>query len=106
MFECWRPLFFRDWSQSTFIDWLLNLGPEKTEWLNDVVLLYKHEGELEQDLEDALAELGVELKPGVITNRQELSEYEMSYEQLGLPRHFGKKRRTDRWLAGSAGNIG
>lgn len=103
IFECWRPLFWiHDWSQSTFVDWLSGLGPRKTMWLNDIVLLYKHEGELENDLEEPLAELGFDLKPNVIRSRQELSEYEHSYEAWGLPRHFGRQRRWDRWLAGNA----
>lgn len=65
-------------------------------------MLYKHESELEYDIEPALAEEGFELQDGVITHRQELSEYEMCFADLGLPRHFGKKRRWDRWMAGSA----
>jgi len=104
IFECWRPLFWvHDWSQSTFIDWLTGLGPLKTSWLTDIVLLYKHEGELDHDIEGPLAELGFELRPDIISSRLELSEYEMCYETLGLPRHFGTKRRWDRWLAAGGG---
>lgn len=67
-----------------------------------MVLLYKHEAELEHDVEEALAEEGFELAEGAITSKQELSEYEMCFETLGLPRHFGKKKRWDRWMAGSS----
>lgn len=103
VFECWRPLFWlKDWSQSTFIDWLVSLGPEQTKWLRQVVLLYKHESELEHDVDNALMEHGFELNPGLISNKQELSEYEMCFEELGLPRHFGRRRRWDRWMAASA----
>ncbi|KAF7197426.1 hypothetical protein HII31_01236 [Pseudocercospora fuligena] len=103
IFECWRPLFWlKDWSQSTFIDWLVSIGPEKTKWLQQIVLLYKHEGELEHDVQSALAEEGFMLAEDAIKDKQELSEYEMCFEELGLPRHFGKKRRWDRWMAGSA----
>ncbi|KAH9841265.1 hypothetical protein Tdes44962_MAKER07822 [Teratosphaeria destructans] len=102
-FECWRPLFWlNDWRQSTFVDWLSHLGTDRIAWLTDIVLLYKHEGELEHDIEEALWDLGVEVPKGVIRARRELSEYEMCYEDWGLPRHFGKKRRWDRWMAGGA----
>lgn len=69
-----------------------------------MVLLYKHDAELEHNIDDALVDLGIELDTGVISHKQELSEYEMNYEQLGLPRHFGTKRKRDRWLAGNASN--
>ncbi|KAK5124517.1 hypothetical protein LTR85_001734 [Meristemomyces frigidus] len=101
--ECWRPLFWiHDWSQSTFVDWLSSLGPDRTRWLRDVVLLYKHDTELEHNLYDALAALGIEVNASAISHKQELSEYEMSYEQLRLPRAFGAKRKLDRWSAGNA----
>ncbi|CAK4034426.1 Hypothetical predicted protein [Lecanosticta acicola] len=101
IFECWRPLFWhKDWSNSTLIDWLTSLGPERTCWLQQVVLLYKHEAELEHDVEQALVDDGFVLAEGAISSKQELSEYEKSFETLGLPRHFGKKRRWDRWTAG------
>ena len=95
-FECWRPVFWNhDWSSSTLIDWLSSLGPRAL-WLNDLILLYKYETELEQDIEPELIMLGLEYKRGIITNKQELSEFELTHEALGLPRHFGTKRR-DRW---------
>ncbi|KXT02379.1 hypothetical protein AC578_212 [Pseudocercospora eumusae] len=97
IFECWRPLYWlKDWSHSTFIDWLVSLGPEKTKWLQEIVLLYKREGELEHDVQSALAEEGYVLAEGAIKDKQELSEYEMCAEELGLPTHFGKKRRGNR----------
>ncbi|EME42380.1 hypothetical protein DOTSEDRAFT_81280 [Dothistroma septosporum NZE10] len=103
VFECWRPLFWlKDWTQSTFIDWLVSLGRVQTKWLRDIVLLYKHESELEHDVDEALTDHGFELMPGLISNKQELSEYEMCFEELGLPRHFGKRRRFDRWLAATS----
>ncbi|EME81345.1 uncharacterized protein MYCFIDRAFT_215928 [Pseudocercospora fijiensis CIRAD86] len=89
VFECWRPLFWlKNWNQSTFVDWLVSLGPEKTKWLQHIVLLYKREGELEHDVQSALAEDGFVLGEDAIEEKQELSEYEMCFEELGLPRHF------------------
>lgn len=76
--------------------WLGSLGPEKISWLNDVVFLYKNESELEYDIEGAIAEQSFHLKQGVVSYRQELSEYEMQYEELGLPRNFGQ--RHSRWF--------
>jgi len=93
-----------DWSFSTLVDWLRSLGTRSL-WLNDLVLLYKHDTELEHEIEPELTMLGLELKTGIITNKQELSEFEITHEALGLPRHFGKKRR-DRWWVGSAGIAG
>ena len=84
------------------IDWLKCLGPEKRSWLNSVQLLYKQESELEHDVERALQHARLNIRSGVVSNRQELSEYEMCYEEMGLPRHFGKKRRYDRWLAAAS----
>lgn len=103
VFECWRPLFWlKDWNQSTFIDWLVSLGPDQTKWLRQIVLLYKRDGEIEHDIESALVEEGFVLKDCAIVHKQALSEYELCFEELGLPRHFGRQRRWDRWLAGSA----
>ncbi|KAK3626793.1 hypothetical protein LTR56_019611 [Elasticomyces elasticus] len=98
-FELWRPLFWiNDWTFSTLIDWLGQLGP-RMEWLNDIALMYKHESELDHDIEEALWEIGFAFsQPGVISDRCELSEFEQSHQALGLPRHFGRKTR-DRWLA-------
>ncbi|RMX79932.1 hypothetical protein D0869_07939 [Hortaea werneckii] len=90
-FECWRPKPNHNWSFSTLVLWLLSLGPEKRSWLRDVVLLYKHEEELEHAIEEGLREFDVQMDPSIFSHRRELSEFEMSYEQLGLPRHFGKK---------------
>ena len=102
IWECWRPLFWlKDWSESTLIDWLCSIGPERTKWLRDIVLLYKHENEMEHDIKQALCEADFELKDCAIHDKQELSEYEMCFESMGLPRHFGRKRRWDRWMAGS-----
>ena len=105
VFECWRPRFWlKDWSQSTFIDWLdCMTSAERTAWLRHVVLLYKHEDELEHDVEAALSDEGFVLKNCTIVNKRELSKYELCFEELGLPRHFGRKhRRRDPWFAGSA----
>lgn len=95
-FECWRPFPGRDWMFSILVEWLTSLGSQKTMWLNDLVLLYKQESELEYDAEEGLAELGILVRPGVISNKREVTEYEMSYEQMGLPRRFGAKRRGGR----------
>ena len=81
--------------------WLASLGQEKTQWLNDVVLLYKERGELQCDTQSALSDQGFELRAGVVRYKQELSEYEMCFEQLGLPRHFGRKRRRQEWIISS-----
>lgn len=103
IFECWRPMsWLKDWSQSTFVEWLAFLGPERIKWLQHIVLLYKHETELEHDVHSALADEGLVLVACAIEDKQELSEYELCFEELGLPRHFGKKRRRGRWVAGSA----
>lgn len=103
VWECWRPLFWlKDWSQSTFIKWLDCMGSERTAWLCHVVLLYKHENELEHDVEAALSEEEFVLKNCTFANKRELSEYELCFEELGLPRHFGRKHRWDQWMAGSA----
>ncbi|KAK1811355.1 hypothetical protein LTR12_014297 [Friedmanniomyces endolithicus] len=102
-FELWRPLFWaNDWSFSTLIDWLTQLGP-RVRWLNNITLMYKHEAELEYDIEEALREAGFAFgKQGVISSRRELSEYEMSDVAWGLPRQFGRGTR-DRWMAGASG---
>lgn len=101
VFEFWRPLFWvhHDLFQSTFVTWLVALGREKVGWLQDLVLLYKFDNELEHDIQEPLKKLDFELTPGVVSNRQELTEYEMCFEELGLPRHFGRTRRWDRWAA-------
>ncbi|KAK1012395.1 hypothetical protein LTR91_001638 [Friedmanniomyces endolithicus] len=93
-FELWRPLFWsNDWTYSTLIDWLTQLGP-RIRWLNNITLMYKHEGELDYDVETALREAGFAFgKPGVISSRRELSEYEMTHEAWGLPRQFGRGTR-------------
>lgn len=103
-FECWRPIPGTDWQFSTLTCWLRTLGSTKIAWLRDLVLLYKQEEELEHDIETGLADYGIELRPGAISNKRELSEFEMSYEQLGLPRHFGQRGRRNRWVAGNASN--
>ena len=98
IFECWRPLFWKeDRSQSTFVDWLTRLDPETCRWIEELTLLYKHEAELDHDIVEGLLELGIELQPGVISDKQELSELEMGHELLGLPKHFGKQGRSNRW---------
>lgn len=54
---------------------------------------YKQERELETyDVEASLADDGFEV-PALISNKLELSEYETSYEAMGLPRYFGRQRR-------------
>ena len=85
--------------------WLNSLGPEKVDWLRSIVLLYKREEELECDFHQALAvEGGYVLKPGVLSFRQELNEYELCYEQLGLPARFGSRgTRGCRWVMSAAG---
>jgi hypothetical protein len=93
IFECWRPLFWhRDWSHSTLIDWLHSLTPRRTTWLSQLVLLYKHEDELAHDIRGALTDEGLALGHCNITDQQELTEYEMCFEELGLPRYFGKRK--------------
>lgn len=100
IFECWRPLYWVcDWSASTLINWLDTLSDREIKWLRRIVLLYKNEDELEYDVATALVEQGYELSDCDITSKLELSEYEQCFEQLGLPRHFGKKKRFDRWGA-------
>lgn len=102
IFECWRPIYWNhDWTFSILVDFLTGLGP-RARWLNDLVLLYKHESELEHDIEAELRTLGLDLKEGIITNKKALSEFELTHEALGLPRHFGKRGR-DRWWIGSGG---
>lgn len=97
-FELWRPLFWvNDWTFSTLIEWLTQLGL-KIEWLDDIVLMYKHESEIDHDIEEALWELGFTFsRPGVISHRCELSDFELTHEALGLPRRFGA-RGAGRWL--------
>ena len=94
IFECWRPLIHSPlWSSSsTLMYWLNSLGPEKVALLTSIVLLYKKESELEVDFHQALAIEGWSIKSDVLSFREELSEYELCYEQLGLPRHFGRRR--------------
>jgi hypothetical protein len=94
IFECWRPLIHSPlWpSSSTLMYWLRSLGREKVAWLTSIVLLYKKESEQEVDFHQALAIEGFALRKGVLSLREELSEYELCYEQLGLPRHFGRRR--------------
>lgn len=100
IFECWRPLYWVcDWSASTLINWLDTLSDREIIWLRHIVLLYKNEDELQYDVAIALVEQGYELGECDITSKLELSEYEQCFEQLGLPRHFGKKKRFDRWGA-------
>ncbi|CZT14477.1 uncharacterized protein RCC_00456 [Ramularia collo-cygni] len=94
VFECWRPFNYWSvgWSCSTFIYWLGSLGG-KIGWLRHIVLLYKSQEELaEYDIGTALRENGFDLHAQV-SHRCELSEYEMSYEAMGLPRQFGRQRR-------------
>jgi hypothetical protein len=105
IFECWRPLLQSPiWStHSTLAFWLNSLGPEKVDWLTSIVLLYKRAEELE-DLDFGLAlelEAGYVLRPGVLTFRQELNEYELCFEQLGLPARFGS--RGYRWVLSAGG---
>ena len=82
---------------STLMFWLNSLGIEKASWLTSIVLLYKRESELENDVHEELALQGFVLGSDVISFRQEQSEYELSYLQLGLPRHFGG-REACRWF--------
>lgn len=99
IFECWRPLLWQLHSSdnSTFFDWLRSLGRRRA-WLRNVVLLYKTDAELQIDLDAVLAALDLELTPGIVRPQLELSAYEMCYEQMGLPRQFGRKRATQRWV--------
>ena len=102
IFECWRPFLWQhDWSLSTLVFWLSTLGPEKISWINCLILLYKNEDELEYDFEETLSENGFNFQTGVLSYRQELSEYEMQHEQLGLPKSFGEKRHS-RWMYSSS----
>ncbi|KAF1820588.1 uncharacterized protein K489DRAFT_36967 [Dissoconium aciculare CBS 342.82] len=93
-FECWRPRFRRKgWIySSSLIGWLQLLGPEQRGWLRSVTLLHKPNDDLSHDPEQILVDEGLPLPPGVLRQRLLLSEYEQCFEQLGLPRHFGKKR--------------
>ena len=98
IFECWRPFVWQhDWSLCTLVYWLTALGPLQISWLKHVVFLYKNESELEFDFEGALDENGFRFEDGVVSYRQELTEYEMRCEELGLPKHFGKKK-CRRWV--------
>jgi len=103
IFECWQPNFRSssgDWSQSTCIRWLFFLGRVRTSWLTSVVVMYKREAGQEYDIEYILAEqLGFALRPGTVSSRLELTEYEMCFEELGLPRQFRVRRdgRGGRW---------
>ena len=100
IFECWRPLIHSPlWAcSSTLMYWLNSLrqeslvGQDKVGWLTSIVLLYKKESELEVDFHQALAIEGFTVRKDVLSFREELSEYELCYEQLGLPRHFGRRR--------------
>ena len=94
-FETWLPfVWHRDWTQSTIVMWLDSIGPEKAWWIEDIVLLYKAEWELDNDVERAIWDIAYAFKDGVVRFRQELSELEMRYEEWGLPTSFGKKRYT------------
>jgi len=92
-FECWRPRFrSKLWMHSSLVNWLQFLGPEKRLWLQRVVLLYKSDDELATDVEADLAAIGLPIGQGTIRHQLQLTEYERCFEQLGLPRHFGRKR--------------
>lgn len=96
IFECWRPLpWLSDWSRSTFVAWLTSLGPERRGWIDKICLLYKHHDELAYDIEEPLADYGILVRPGVISAKQELSELEKCHEEMGLPVHFGRKKRRN-----------
>lgn len=82
--------------------WLNSLGPEKAGWLTSIVLLYKEDEELNVDFRQALAIEGYSFAPGVLNFRQERSEYELCYAQLGLPKQFGG-RQTHRWVMRAPG---
>ena len=79
-------------SASSLFNYLDSLGP-KVEWLREVVLLYKQDWELEYDIEEVLWDEGYNVQHVAFSTRLQLSEYEMCYEEYGLPRSFGKKRR-------------
>ncbi|KAM3413908.1 hypothetical protein BST61_g10581 [Cercospora zeina] len=107
VWESWRPLFWlKDWSESTLIDWLSCIGPKRTKWLRHIVLLYKHDTELDHDIKRALCGAGFPLEDCDIHDKQELSEFEMCFQSMGLPRHFGRKRKWDRWMAGTVAGGG
>lgn len=77
------------------MSWLTVIGPEMTERLQDIVLLCKQEDELEFDIELALEQEGFNIR-GITRQKQALSEYELRYEGLGLPQHFGARGRWRR----------
>ena len=78
--------------------WLNSLSDEKMSWINSIVLMYKEESELESDLHGALQEEGIWIKPGVFSFRVEKSEYELCFEQMGLPRAFSARPKGPRWM--------
>jgi hypothetical protein len=91
-FECWRPRFKRKlWIYSSLVNWFEFLGPEKLTWVQDIILMYKTNDELETNFEDTLATEGYMIPRGVIRHQLQLTEYEQCFEQLGLPRHFGRR---------------
>ena len=91
VFEFWRPL--KDITWSLFANWLRALGPEKLLLLQNVVLLYKHDDELDFSVNEALWQEDLILRPGVVRFRKELNEYEMRPEEWGLPCRFGRVKR-------------
>ncbi|KAK3699318.1 hypothetical protein LTR37_016470 [Vermiconidia calcicola] len=101
-FEFWRP---RPWTidtrHSKFLDWLRMLGTERTSWLRDVVLLYKDEDEVFEGVQNALEKFGFRLRLDVLRYQQEVDEYEMSFEAMGLPKRFGTMGETPKWCAWS-----
>jgi hypothetical protein len=85
------------------VPWLRLLGETKRAWLREVVLLHKVNDEriAEGDVDGFLEREGLGLGSGVV--RQEvllLQEEECGkvggFEQLGLPGHFGERKRPRR----------
>lgn len=75
------------------IVWDSSIALKSSPSLIGYVLRYKHESELEAyDIKRALYENDFDVRAEIL-HRRELSEYEMSYEAMGLPRHFGRPSR-------------
>lgn len=92
-FECCRPRFRRKiWTRSSLVDWLTFLGPVKRTWLRSIILLCKPNDVCDADVEATLALVNLRVPEGIIRQKLQVTDLERRFEQLGLPRHFGRKR--------------